>query len=282
MRCGIIDIGTNTIRSAIYEIGKDITEIGDKTTQSLILKYTADGILSDEGIRLLIADILSATEFFKSHGITKTYCIATSAMRDVKNFDDVKNIIYQDSGTEIELLSEEKEALCDFYALEEKGTGAGADIGGGSCQIIEFEKGNMIEYYSFKIGVKRLLYRFGQNGGNLSDYIRETIKPVKDFKSEVLYVMGGTAKGLRKAAKFCEVFKGGKIYFEDFETIALQLENNEDVFSKLIGPRTKTLPYGMEVMRALGEKFGAEAVEVINSGVREGYLIGKFFKNCKE
>ena len=110
-KIGIIDIGTNTIRAVGYN--DDIKPICETVYQSNILKHTKGGILSAVGINELSIVIKKEIEFFNENEIFTIYAFATSAMRDVKNFNEV----VKSCGIEIELLTEEEEAWCDFYAL---------------------------------------------------------------------------------------------------------------------------------------------------------------------
>ena len=111
-KIGVIDIGTNTVRAVGYNT--DVKPVCETVFESNILKHTKNGILSITGIKELSLVIKKEIEFFYENKISEIYAFATSAMRDVKNFDEVN----ENCDIEIELLSEEDEAMCDFNGVD--------------------------------------------------------------------------------------------------------------------------------------------------------------------
>ena len=264
-KIGVIDIGTNTVRAVGYT--EDIKPICEKVFESNILKHTQDGILSFVGIKELALVIKKEIEFFKENEILKIYAFATSAMRDVKNFDEVNK--YCD--IEIELLSEEDEALCDFYALKnELGdilSGVGIDLGGGSCQIIVFNEGKVEYFSSFPIGVKRLYNKFGKYKSAIFEYIEEVIIDVPEVKSEYLYVMGGTGKTISKILN-------GEITVDALDNEKLPF-SDEKCYDGLREMSKNTVPYGVDVISVIAKKFYVKKIKILNCGSRDGFVIKK-------
>ena len=261
---GVIDIGTNTIRAVGYS-ADNIKPLFETVFESNILKYTKDGILSLDGINDLSDAIGNETEFFKEKNVTEIYAFATSAMRDVKNFDEVN----EHCEIEIELLSEEDEAMCDFLALTnelgENSSGVGIDLGGGSCQIIVFANG-MIEYFSsFPIGVKRLYNKFGKfnSQDEILTYIKEILRDVPEFNSKTLYVMGGTGKSIAKILKTNNINTDLLCVDGFFEDDCTDMINRDKI------------PYGVLVISQIARLFGAESVKIMNCGSREGFVVKK-------
>lgn len=260
-KIGIIDIGTNTVRAVGYNT-ENIKPICEIVFESNILKYTKNENLSFEGIKGLGLDIKKEIEFFKKNGIFEIYAFATSAMRDVKNFDEIKEYCQ----IEIELLSEQEEALCDFYALTnelgENASGVGIDLGGGSCQIIVFENGKIEYFSSFPIGVKRLYNKFGkynsQKKNEILKYIESVVGEVP--REKCLYVMGGTGKKIRN------ILKKGEFLIDELDNDALFDENNMDKHSKI-----NTIPYGVLVIKYIAQN----EIKIMDCGSRDGYVVQK-------
>ena len=264
-KIGVIDIGTNTIRAVGYT--DDIKPICEKVFESNILKHTKDGILSIVGIKELNLTIQKEIEFFNQNGIFEIYAFATSAMRDVKNFDEVN----QYCDTEIELLSEEDEAMCDFYALKNElgdiSSGVGIDLGGGSCQIIVFDEGKVRYFSSFPIGVKRLYNKFGKYKSTIFEYIKEVIKDVPNVKSEYLYVMGGTGKTINKILN-------GEITVDALDNEKPPF-NDEKCYDGFREMSKNTVPYGVDVISVIAKKFSAKKIKILNCGSRDGFVVKK-------
>ena len=259
-KIGVIDIGTNTVRAVGYN--DNIVPICEKVFESNILKHTQDGILSFNGIKELALVIKKEIEFFKENEISEVYAFATSAMRDVKNFDEVN----ENCDIEIELLSEEDEAKCDFYALTnalgENSSGVGIDLGGGSCQIIAFNEGKIEGFSSFPIGVKRLHNKFGKYNSQKKNEILEYIESVVGNvpKSNCLYVMGGTGKKIRT------ILKSGEFLVNQLDNDALFDEEYRDKYSTI-----NTIPYGALVIKFIAEN----KIKIMDCGSREGFVVGK-------
>ena len=151
---GIIDIGSNTIRLVMYENGN---KISNTAVNSEILHDTVDGNLTEIGTQKLCVDI----EYLKKEAKdVPLYAIATFAFRVLDNAEEVKKVIYEKTGVEIEILEGKDEAKCDFTALiNEIGTdksGIGVDLGGGSAQIFTFQKENLLFFDSYPIGAKKI------------------------------------------------------------------------------------------------------------------------------
>ncbi len=259
-KIGVIDIGTNTVRAVGYD-ADTIKPSCEKVFESNILKHTKDGNLSFDGIKELGQVIKKEIEFFKENGISEIYAFATSAMRDVKNFDEVKEYCE----IEIELLGEEDEAKCDFYALTnelgENSSGVGIDLGGGSCQVIAFKDGKIEFFSSFPIGVKRLYNKFGkynsQNKNEILEYIKSIVGDVP--KENCLYVMGGTGKKIRN------ILKKGKFLIDELDNDA-QFSEYQDKYSTI-----NTIPYGALVIKYMAKN----EIKIMDCGSRDGFVIKK-------
>lgn len=276
MKYTIIDIGTNTIRSVIYN--EELQREEDLVCESTILRHTDNGRLTDEGVFELCDSLQKAIEFSKVNNAERILCFATSAMRDVCNFDDVNRTVCDKFGFEIELLSEREEAMCDFSTIKlqlgEDIGGAGTDLGGGSCQILVFEDGRLLYYCSRKLGVKRLYNTFGElkrkNEREVTEYIKSSIADVQIRKSETLYVMGGTSKKIKKLAT--NIFGTEDITVQILSDIIEEYYFDEPEYKELAGKEQYKIPYGALVLRELCRIFKAERIVVMKGGVRDGYV----------
>lgn len=261
-KMGIIDIGTNTIRCVCYDITNEIKPFDELVFSSEILNYTKDGKMCLEGILWLDEIIKKAMEFFDSKNITDVHAFATSAMRDVDNFFEVSSFV--EKRVKIELLSEEEEAQCDFYALEyvlgKKCSGVGIDLGGGSMQLLAFRDGKLSFLKSFPIGVKRLYNKFGEfkkeNEKCVLEYIKNIVGDVP--KDNFLYVMGGTGKKIGK------ILGKNEFLISDLDNEALFCE--KDKYSQI-----NTMPYGVLVIKCMAQ----DKIKIMNCGSRDGFVVKK-------
>lgn len=282
MNYAVIDIGTNTIRSVIYN--ENLLPVAQIVAESVILQHTENHMLTTTGIDRLCKSLADASAFFKQNNADKIFCFATSAMRDVKNFDEVNNAVKTECGFEIDLLSEKAEAISDFTSLKfqlgDDCSGVGADLGGGSCQVILFNHGELIYHCSHKLGVKRLYNKFGEltreNEATVRNYIIETISDIPPTKSNVLYIMGGTSNKIRKLIKhICGV---ETITPEHIRFIIKQYYNQTSQYKSLSTTEFYKIPFGAIVIDTLCKVFDAKSITVMSGGAREGYIAQKLYK----
>lgn len=277
MKYGVIDIGTNTIRSVVYS--DTLKVLAETVAESTILKHTENGCLTDKGIGELCSVLTSSAEFFKINSADTVTAFATSAMRDVKNFLSVKDTVFTSCKIEIELLSEDEEAMCDFTSVKlqtsDKVSGAAADIGGGSCQLMLCKNGELLYHCSEKLGVKRMYNKFGEltneNENQVRSFVRESFSGVPFFSAEMLFVMGGTSKKIKKLIK--------KILADtEFSPAALNrclklyYEKNPE-YTELSSTEINKIPYGIIIIDELCRFCGADKITVLSGGVREGYVL---------
>lgn len=280
-KIGIIDIGTNTIRGVLYDLNSLTFEKSDVVLESQILKHTIDCKLDEKGIDFLRDAINHEKAFLQQNGAEKIYSFATSAMRDVKNFDKVYESILSLCNIKIELLSEEDEAYCDFLSLKNalgnSSKGVGIDLGGGSMQSFVFDEEKLLYFSSFPIGVKRLYNKFDASHPNeekIIKYINEFLKNLPVIKSEYLYVMGGTGKNIKK------ILDKTKGINKDIPTDILSLKEepfkNEENYKQFIRLGINTIPYGILTISEVAKKIGAKNIKIMNCSSRDGFAIQKY------
>lgn len=277
----VFDIGSNTIRLVTYEKGKKISNVG---VTSEILNDTQEGVLTQKGTQKLCDTISFLKE--KSGGV-KSYAFATFAFRELKNREEVKNIIFEKTGVDVEILSGRDEAECDFYGLmqsiPENESGVGVDLGGGSAQIFSFEKGKLNFYESYPIGCNKLKKKFvegtfpkAEEERAIDEYIEEKLSGFEKAEGK-LYMMGGTAK---TAARLYGFLNGSEnSYVMETEKIPGIIEfieeAPEDVMRNVLRTRYDNIVVGIIIMEKIAKFFKADKIHIEKCGVREGYLYKK-------
>ena len=142
----VIDIGSNTIRLAVYRVdGEGITGIlNNKYTAGLAAYVGKDGRMSPEGVERLVdvmgkfraaLDLLPDCECFP---------FATASLRNVSNREEVIETVRARTGFEIRLLSGYEEAMFDYRGAVRALPGEEGllvDVGGGSTELVFFRGG---------------------------------------------------------------------------------------------------------------------------------------------
>lgn len=291
-RVGVIDVGSNTIRAAVYEVSAgSFRMVQDRMDFSNLLTQVEQGMLSEPGVQRLCNVLTDMNSFCQALGCRQVDCFATASLRGIQNFPEVARRT-KACGVALKLLSGEEEALCDYEGLLwETGakTGVGMDLGGGSGQLFCFEERVLKAYESFPIGVMAMKRRFSmdcapgmENREAVRAFVLSQLAGCPGLRAEApstLYVMGGT---VRAAYRVHCLLHG--LSLTDGETEELSRQALEELYSQLPTPqgqaavlrvepdRLPTMGSGLIVMMTVCEFLDAPRVTVAHSGVREGYL----------
>ena len=274
----IIDIGSNTIRLVTYDKGKAVSNFG---ANSEIISDTKNGILSEKGIEKLSKTIL---QLAKNRENEKIYAFGTYAMRVLRNKEQVKKRIFDKTGITIDILSGKRESAYDFYGLlgtlAKAESGIGIDLGGGSAQILIFDKGNLTASMSRPIGCKRVKNRFSKGRTvtkaeylKIKEYIHTNLKAHKGKKTEKIYMMGGTAKAALRLYRFLEGANADIIKVSDLDRVINFIEEaDEKLLRRVLSTRYDNIVVGIVIMKEISEFFGAKRIHIKRCGVRDGYV----------
>ena len=181
----VIDIGTNTFNLLIAEkldIGITVIE-SHKVAVSLGMGGINEGYLTKDAMNRA----MRAFEVFREKLLpydVKPVLIATSAVRDAKNAKAFVDIVKEDFGWGIDVISGDQEAqliyrgvtLC--FPFNEHAMIM--DIGGGSTEFIEADQNGVISAISLNIGVSRLYQGFSVQ----DPFTIEDIDQIENFLEE--------------------------------------------------------------------------------------------------
>jgi len=164
-----IDIGSNAMRllvaNIIEEKGKE-THFSKSALVRLPIRLGQDaftvGDISDENIDRMVDAMKAFKLLMKVHKVEKYVALATSAMRESSNGQEVIDIINEKADIKIDIIDGKTEAAIIastdlHYLLKTEQTYLYVDVGGGSTEFSLFSDGKMIASKSFKIGTVRLL-----------------------------------------------------------------------------------------------------------------------------
>lgn len=209
MKHAIIDIGSNSVRLAIFADGniiyrdKNTTRLGEGLSLST-------GLNSDSAARTFSA-ISHFVEKSLQLGVLKENILpfATAAVRQANNGQDFIDAVFEKSGVKIDLLSEEKECLVAVYGALPCGEGAVLDVGGASSELVVASGGKITYSKSLDEGAVKLTDKFYGDFDGLNAYLEEKIPTYNAPKIENLTAIGGTAGCL------AHILSGDKIYDRD-------------------------------------------------------------------
>lgn len=286
--CGLVDIGSNTIRGVIYQVkGSQFQEVASRCDFASLITFVEHDLLTSEGCIVLSESLGRMASFFVAHHCQQIHCFATASLRGIQNFPEAQQKAAE-MGFQLELLSGEEEARCDFFSLLHQisvPTGVGLDLGGGSGQLFCFTEGQLREHISRPIGVSAMKKRFSASSDPgweaampLCAFVQEQLAAAVSFKQYAglrIYGMGGS---LRAAVHTSRILWGVDsapvLTVEQLTALfqALRTLEGRSAALQADADRLPTLGSGLLVLKTICEYMGAAEIEFVDSSVREGYL----------
>ncbi|MDT0308905.1 Ppx/GppA phosphatase family protein [Streptomyces sp. DSM 44917] len=143
MRLGVLDVGSNTVHLLVVDAhpgARPLPAYSHKAELRLAELLDPAGAIGPEGVERLVATVRAAQEVAEDQGVAETLTLATSAVREATNADEVLARVAGETGVTLTVLSGDEEARLTFLAARRwLGWSAGKlllfDIGGGSLEI---------------------------------------------------------------------------------------------------------------------------------------------------
>ena len=202
MNIAIVDIGSNAIKYKIFDSNN--MELKDYYREPLRLgrDVFTNGYLSDYNCKKLYSLLHRYKDIFEEQGITTTHFIATSALRDAKNNNNIIEEL-KDQGIDVKVISGDIEAsLLKNYDFTHE-TEAIIDIGGGSVEIC-VKQGDSYLAKSFQLGAVRLL---NYSQAEQTEAFKDLGAWLGQFSSiESLVGLGGNLRALMQANEISSEF----------------------------------------------------------------------------
>ena len=182
---GIVDIGSNSMELRIYEIKKSgkpksVFSLSEKSVTAI---YVENNTLSEKGIDEFVSIMKDFNVVMDLLKVKTKYAFATASLRKIDNSAEVIAAVKKKVGLDIHLLSGEKEAMTSFNAVKDSelttDQGIVIDLGGGSCEVIDFVNKTVITSESMPIGSNSIY----------TDYVSEMFPngtEIKEIENRVL------------------------------------------------------------------------------------------------
>ena len=294
MKKAVIDIGSNTIRSVIYQNDSLVIKpVLNQRDFVGIIQYISQGNLTKGGMNVLINTLKNHHKFCSVAGCPTPLCFATASLRTIQNREEVLACIQKEIGLYVDILTGEQEAYYDFLSLSSQKSdknAMGLDLGGGSCQIFSYQNNQLKHSSSLPIGCLFLYQTFvsglfptkGEQK-NICDYIKKQLSSLSPFHapSPICYAMGGSARAL---CKLNRALLRQKVPINHYPLTKTDLQHLIDIttnkpqdiyhiMSQTIPERVHTILPAMLTLREILTWQNFSKLIVRKAGVREGYLI---------
>lgn len=305
-RYGVIDVGSNSVRLLVAEIDghRGFRLIDDeKVTVRLGAGLDSTGKVSAEAVPLALETITRFRRIAMAHGVHRVRAVATAAVREANNGPEFATLVADETGVELDVLSEEEEARLAYrsvagtFDLNPISVGV-TDIGGGSAEVVVSFNGVIEHVCSLPLGAVRLTDRFGPWDGDrpealdaMLEFIDEELErnvPRPGSPLHVLFAVGGTARTVGSIS----MRRGGWSWSSNLLPIAVRghdMTRSEirgllrDLAPMTIAERAQVpglpadradiLVAGIAIIHRLMKRLRVKQLRIHDGGVREGALL---------
>lgn len=297
MKCGVVDVGSNTIRLSIYHCeGEKIKLLLNKKEMAGLAGYVKDGALSGGGIQAACRVLSGFRALLDNFGIPDLYVFGTASLRNIVNTEQALDAIREATGLRVDVLTGAEEAQLSFLGAATGGgaqSGLLADIGGGSTELVVYENGAIRSGCSLPVGSLSLyarhvdgLFPTPEERRAIREGVACELKKARTAGARCRHLtgVGGT---IRAAAKLCNGTAGADpdnrvIPVEEIRALYKGLKKGDkDTLRQILRAtpdRVHTILPGLVILNCVLKCYGVETVSVSDSGVREGYLLSRVIR----
>jgi exopolyphosphatase/guanosine-5'-triphosphate,3'-diphosphate pyrophosphatase len=299
----LIDIGSNAVRCLLVALTPEngFTILRQERAQTR-LGSGWGGVLPETAVNDTVAVISAFLREVTKEGsggrAPRLLAVATTAVRDATNRNDLLGRLKEEVGVEVRILSEEEEARLGALAALERLTfrdGVVMDLGGGSAQISHVRTGGVLRTSSAPLGVVRTTQRFFKNDPptkrevlalreEVQKRVRSMLPAAREGKRMI--GLGGTVRTLASMhiATLAEPRpsrQGFRLWRSDITRLREQLENTPTRerrrFPGLKEERADIIVAGAVVVEEVMALGNYEELTVCKDGVRHGLLLHEVY-----
>ncbi len=300
-KLAVIDIGTNSIHMVLAEIlpdagykildrFKDMTRLGNGAF--------ATRRLSVDAIARTLEVLKTLVKLARNKGFDRIVAVATSAVREARNGGDFVDLIAEQTGLTVQVISGIEEARLIFLGVRKSitlpdGPTVVVDVGGGSVELIVGNRDGMIHGKSLKLGAIRLADQFlsktppsGAMMRSLEDAVTYQLKAAfesfRTKKFQSLVATSGMASNLSEVIHLRQTGQPlrqnnlATVLLRDVRVLEAELARSS-VKARLAIPgldpkRVDTLLPATVVLRRLLELSGLTEMTLCDKAIREGVI----------
>lgn len=226
---------------------------------------------------MILQTMKAYAHLMKAYKVDKSIAVATSAMRDAKNREEVVRKVFLETGINIEVISGDFEASLIYEShiaenLNENNNYLYVDVGGGSTELTFFSNNELVYKHSFNIGTIRLLKGIVEESEweNMKVAIRENVKGQKDI------IAIGTGGNINKVFSLSKKKEGKPLHIDllkDYhkEFSSCSLEDRISLF-KLREDRADVIVPALLIYIQIMKWAGIEELLVPKIGLADGLI----------
>lgn len=291
---GIVDIGSNSMELRIYEIKKSgkpksVFSLSEKSVTAI---YVENNTLSEKGIDEFVSIMKDFNDIMDLLKVKTKYAFATASLRKIDNGEEVIAAVKKKVGLDIHLLSGEKEAMTSFNAVKNgeltTDNGIVIDLGGGSCEVIDFVNKTVVTSESMPIGSNSIYTDYVSelfpNGTEMKEIENRVLNELKklsvtnETQRHDLFGIGGSVKAIKNVLLYLESID------DDTDSIPVSMldslldmfsqptKDNYQIILNINAERINTFVPGLVITRTIANYFNMSYLHFCKKTVRDGIL----------
>lgn len=306
MKYACIDVGSNSVRLLMADyINKKL----QNRVKKLCMTRLGYGVNETKMLdpHRMIETLETIDKFYHTaikNGAREVFIFATAAVRDAFNGIDFRQMVYNKTEIEIEIISGNMEAnlgfagVCEGHDCYEDQKILVLDIGGGSTEFIIGSKNQMEDSISLDIGSVKLTSGFITSDPinedelkTLQEHISRNLKMVKKLfkmrKVNDVIGIGGTATTFSAIANKIDRYEPGKLHGSFVDINKIREINNKlqsldlQARQKIVGldsRRADIITAGGLILQGAMELFESKNLMASDFDNLEGYLVKRINK----
>jgi exopolyphosphatase / guanosine-5'-triphosphate,3'-diphosphate pyrophosphatase len=285
----IVDIGSNSVRLVVYEGTSPAPTplFNEKVLCGLGRSVASTGKLDADAVARALRALRRFRALIDQLRVETVEVIATAAARDASNGPEFIAAAERILDAPVNLLTGTREAelaAIGVIAGIPDADGLAGDLGGGSLELINIERGRPGEAETLPLGGLRLIDLSGNNLKKAREIVDSELDKVPWLERGAgrnFYAIGGTWRALARLYMAqtnypLSVMQGFRIEAEHALKFASvldqQSQNSLAGIREISSARRETLPYGALVLERIIRKVKPKAIVISAFGIREGLL----------
>jgi exopolyphosphatase / guanosine-5'-triphosphate,3'-diphosphate pyrophosphatase len=304
MRVAVVDIGTNSTRLLIADIGVDgdLVEIDRRTRVTRLGDgVEATGVLSDSGIARVLAVLDEYAAVIERVGADARPAVLTSAVRDAANGAQFTEVVERRYGLQATAISGSAEARFTYIGAMSDRTAGDVrstlviDVGGGSTELVLGEGGAATGSVSLQAGVVRhgerhlhtdppTMTELTALGTDVARLIEREVPESVRRGAELAIAVGGTATSCAAIDQALDPYDSARVhgYRVEIDTLRLLLARLASIdlaqrrrIRGLHPDRAATIVAGIVILIRVLEAFELDAFEASEHDILRGVALSR-------
>lgn len=302
MRIAAIDMGSNSFHLVVVDAHPDGSFdilLREKEMLRLGEVVASRGMIPELDVERIIETMHRFAAMATSIGATEIVACATSALREAENSPAIVDLVAEETGIEVQVISGRREAGLIFTAIRESlalepAPAVCFDLGGGSLEVMVGDNSGLLWSTSLHLGAARLAAQFVESDPPTPGELRrikarvtEVLGPVaREVSSFQPGLMVGTSGTLLDLARMATAARTGAVP-SSVNQLVVSRRELQKVHERLVGlpaparaklqgidaRRADQIPVGSQLLVTAMKLFGFDELMVGEWAMREGIVL---------